>query len=181
VSKPIKVQPSGIAAKDLLRVAVTWEGQQIDQDLSGDVTFENNPEGLSRALAEQAGRFAWWAMLQVKARHRLATLERDLKVRRATVLIESKLKASAATVDVLKALVEVDPEVERLERAVIEADAELQATAVGRDSLKERRESLTTTAALMRQEMEQGLTFRTKEARQRASDYYRNRKAGADG
>lgn len=160
-------------------MAVSWEGQQIEQDLNSDVTFENDPEGLNRALGDQTARVAWWGMLCVRARLRLAQVERDLKVKRAEVLIQSKLKAGAATVDILKAMVDVDPDVEGLERAVIAADSEVQSILVGRDALRDRKDVLMTVASNMRQEMEHGLRVLTPEARQRAQDFYRKRKASA--
>ncbi len=160
---------------ELLRVSVSWEGQQIEQDLNSDVAYDNNPEDLSRAITEQTSRFAWWAMLQVRAKYRLAGLERDLKVKRAEVLIQSKIKAASATVDILKAMVDVDPEVEVLERAVIEAEHEVQATQVGREALKDRKDALSMNSAMMRQEMEQGLRVLTPEARRRADDYRKRR------
>jgi hypothetical protein len=187
--KPKKVQVDGLRGDqvlpndpvvlrigpELLRVAVLWEGQQIEQDLNADVTFENDPEGLNRALGDQVSRSAWWGMLHSRAKHASAVAERDLKVKRAEVLIQSKLKAGAATVDILKAMVDVDPEVEALERRLIEAEAEVQATATGRDALRERKDVLMTVASNMRQEMEQGLRVLTPEARKRAETYRRSR------
>ncbi len=172
-------KPYPVIGPELLRVSVSWEGQQIEQDLNADVTYENDPEGLNRALGDQVGRSAWWGMLHSRAKHAAAVVERDLKVQRAKVLIESKLKATSATVDILKAMVDVDPEVEALERRLIEAEAEVQATATARDALRERKDVLMTVASNMRQEMEQGLRTLTPEARRRADDYRRKRGASA--
>jgi len=180
--KPVKLkapasEPSQPIGQELLRVSITWEGQQIEQDLNSDVTFENDPDGLNKALTEQTSRFAWWAMLQTRAKKRVAILERDLEVQRARVLIESKIKAEKATVDVLKAMVEMDPEVERLERELIEAESDLQATTVGRDSMKERKDTLLAVASNMREEMDHGLRVLTPQAKDRMEKFYRGRVA----
>jgi hypothetical protein len=180
--RPVKMGKTTAAPPDprpigpeLLKVAIAWEGQVIEQDLNSDVTFENDPDGLNKALTEQTSRFAWWAMLQTRAKKRVATLERDIKVKRATVMIEGKLRAASATVDILKAMVEVDPEVERLERALIEAESDLQAVTVGRDSMKERKDSLLAVASNMREEMDHGLRVLTPQARERLEKFYRGR------
>jgi hypothetical protein len=162
---------------ELLKVSITWEGQQIEQDLNSDVTFENDPDGLNKALTEQTSRFAWWAMLQTKAKKRVAILERDLKVKRATVMIEAKIKTPALTEKVLLAVVEADPGVEKLERELIEAESEVQATSVGRDAMKERKDSLLAVASNMREEMDHGLRVLTTQAKDRMEKFYKGRVA----
>lgn len=178
--KPVKMRPAPSDQKpigqELLKVSITWEGQQIEQDLNSDVTFENDPDGLNKALTEQTSRFAWWAMLQTKAKKRVAILERDLKVKRATVMIEAKIKTPSLTEKVLMAVVEADPEVERLELELIEAESDLQATTVGRDSMKERKDSLLAVASNMREEMDHGLRVLTTKAKDRMETFYRKRK-----
>lgn len=177
--KPVKMRPAPADEKpigtELLKVSITWEGQQIEQDLNSDVTFENDPDGLNKALTEQTSRFAWWAMLQTKAKKRVAILERDLKVKRATVLINAKIQTPSMTEKVLMAVVEADPEVEKLERQLIEAESEVQSTTVGRDAMKERKDSLLAVASNMREEMDHGLRVLTTQAKERMERFYRGR------
>lgn len=158
---------------DLFKIEVKWKGQRIIQDLSGDLEVELSPEALNKALSEQTGRFAWWAMLEVRAKKALNTLERDLKVKRAELTSSAKASDPKLTVEAIKAQVELNPEIEKMEREMIEFQTDLDAAAVGRESLRQRKDSLMTISANMRSEMENGLSVK-----ERAKQFFREKNDG---
>jgi hypothetical protein len=51
-----------------LRVTIHIGGQTFEEDLGAQLSVQNNPEALSQAMAEHAGRVAWWLTLEVQAR-----------------------------------------------------------------------------------------------------------------
>jgi hypothetical protein len=166
-----------VIGKELLRIPVTWDKSRIIQDLAPDVEIELSPAALNKALADQPGRYAWWGMLEVKARKVVSILEQQIKVKRAELYTAIKAANEKATVDQVKAAVEVHPELLKLLDDLIGAQEDQEAVRVGREAMHHRKDALVTISANMRAEMESGISG----AKERLEDFLKGRKGKGNG
>lgn len=150
---PVKVV--GLPKIDgLMRIPVTWDKQRIVQDLTPDIEIELSPDALNKALADQAGRYAWWGMLTVKAKKNVSLLDQRLKTRKAELFTSVKAADPKLTVDGVKSAVDTHPDILALQTTIIDAEEDLGAVQVAQEAMRHRRDALVTISSNMRAEME---------------------------
>jgi len=158
--KPSDLTPAtapGTIGQELFKIAVTWDKQRIIQDLAPDVELELSPAALNKALAEQAGRYAWWGLLAVRARRVTSGLEQKMKARRAELFTEIKATDVKLTVDGVKSAVDAHPDVLALQQEILQAQEDQELLTVGQEAMRHRKDALISLSSNMRAEFDAGI------------------------
>lgn len=185
---PTQERPSTAApAPAPLRITVQLGGHTYTEDLEAQAGLSLDPESLNRALAEQPGRFAWWATLEVLARTQRDEYENQLEVLEAALFgkYQEQLNEIAKsdgkktpTLDAIKAQVTLDIEHQTLKTKLIASERDYGLTQAGRKTMEQKRESMITLAANLRAEMEGQFELRKREVDERMRSGHDPRPAG---
>jgi hypothetical protein len=164
----------GTIGQELFKIAVTWDKQRIIQDLAPDVELELSPAALNKALAEQAGRFAWWGLLAVRARRITSGLEQQLKTRKSELYTEIRAGDVKLTVDGVKSAVDAHADVLALQQQVLQAQEDQEALAVGQEAMRHRKDALITISSNMRAELDAGIVGKSplEDAKEKAAKVF---------
>lgn len=167
-----------MAAPGLLRVRVKVGVWDYTEDLESQTAIaqHNDVDALNRGLAESAGRYATWAMLEAEARSEVATAERDLRTFRAKqteILLREKVSRSKRQSDVtalyttaaITARILASQEYKRLTDRLLAAKLTLHRTTVGRKAIRQHKDALLAIGANLRGEMDNRLRTRGAESR----------------
>ena len=161
---------------EILHIHVELGGRVYDGDLDAEARVDTDPVGLNKALAEQSGRFAWWATLEVLAKTLAEQLERQLATRHAELYsyleatltsTDGKGKRSRPTVEKIKSAVLADKVYQNLQERVAQANEQVGLLQVARQTMSMRRDMLMTVASNMRAEREAGIYDHLRETRTR--------------
>jgi hypothetical protein len=151
-------------------------------DLTKQVELHTDLASLNHAMALHSGRYAWWAMHEVHARHRVRELERAMGEHERTVKeLEAKLylrhksqrdgdASNKPTVEQLKAAVASDSERmaaealrNQLQAQIDTSTYEAEQLKVGRETIRGMRDMLMEIARNIREELGAGMTPRVRE------------------
>lgn len=156
-----RLHPVPPPAPPILTVTVNLGDRVQSEDLESQLKIDTDLEGLNRGLAENPGRFAWWGMMEVKARARQAELksqmdllEADLFVQYQTANESPTRQGPKLTVDGLKSQVKMDATYRALAAEYARVNQDVDALNVGRRAMEHRRDSLLAIASNMRAEMD---------------------------
>lgn len=171
-----KLSVKGRPPSGPLHVRVELGGRVYEDDLEAWVRADTDPTGLNRALAEQPGRFAWWAVLEAKAQgqaeqaenHR-ATKHAELYGHYEAALVrhEDGERRTKPTVEAVKAAIQKHPDYQRALAALAAANEQAGVLLAARQAMQERRECLIELARNMREERQAHLQDHLREARER--------------
>lgn len=148
-----------LSGPSILKVSVTIGDQFYEEDLAQVASFENNPEGLNKALAEHPGRFALWAMMEQLSRSRAENLAQDLRwlegeeVERVTETLQAQGK-KVPSITQLKSIVSRFPKVKALTKQVLAAKQDYRRIQVGKRTVEQKKDVVLAIAANMRGEMQ---------------------------
>jgi hypothetical protein len=146
-----------------LRVQLELHGRNYTRDLEVEARVDMDPEGLSRALADLPGLFAFYAAAEAEARAvaKLAELERaKIHAERYTFLesshavTDAKGKRSKPTVEAIKSLIVKDPRYHAAQIATINAERQLDLTVAARQTIQVKKDVTLAAASNYRAELD---------------------------
>lgn len=159
-NKPSWIQeylPQEIVDSALFHFKITLpSGQVIEVDLTKDIDVDY--ENLENELSETPAQFIFWASVYSEMKMMVGIYERKLKARRGVLTEESvKLgheKSIKLTVDAIKAIVEKDEDLNKLEAKLLMLQKHVGKLWFMVDALKMKSEHLRSLAGFKRQERE---------------------------
>jgi len=148
-----------------MKVTVEIDGNRFTEDLGLQVTLQSDIDGLNIALSEQPGRFAWWAMLEVKSRSIHDDLEAQSKLLEAELftkyqtslmggVVKSTGELKAPTLDSIRSAIAMDERMQAVQARLRKAKLDCDQLRVGRQTMEQRRDALLAIASNCRAEME---------------------------
>lgn len=144
---------------NILHIEVELGGRVYSGDLETEARVDTNPAGLNQALAEQPGRFAWWATLETLARTQAeevdrerGTLHAELYSHYEAVLAATNTegKPARATVEKIKSEILKHPPYRALQVKQEKANEALGLLTVARQTMQMRKDVLMAVASNMR-------------------------------
>jgi len=161
---------------DVLQIRVELGGKVFEGDLQAEARVDPDPVGLNQALAEQPGRFAWWATLEVLARSLVEELERDRATKHAELysFYEASLSATDTdgkrakpTVDKIKSEILKHADYRQLQGRLAAATEQHGLLTVARQTMQMRKDVLLAVASNLRAERDAHIHDQLKETRER--------------
>lgn len=156
--------------QDNLRVRVELNGTVYEEDLAAQTGLNLDLAGLNQALAEQPGRFAWWATLEALARAKHEDLTAQLEALDAVLfgqyqtelrtLAENAVKANKSptvkepTLDAIRSRTHLDKNRMILDATARQARLDADLVQVGRRTMEHRKDTVIAIANNMRAEMD---------------------------
>ncbi len=132
----------------------------IAADLAPDVTLSTDAEGLSLALADTPGKFAWWATLEVEARAEAEQVEQARDLRYAELfdtLTAIAPEGKKPTVEATKAAITRDAQYQVWLTRLRGANRQAGLLGVARRAMEHRKDALLAIASNMRKELDAGM------------------------
>lgn len=142
-----------------LLISVTLNGQTYTEDLGLQAAVANDLDGLNRGLAEQAGRYAWWAVLETQARGLLDDAVEALKtyeiVETETIIqsFSNETRAALPSANRIKNMIVARRAHEHLRHAVLVAKKTLRQVQAGKRTIEQRKDLLIEISRNLRGEM----------------------------
>lgn len=145
--------------QDNLRVRVELNGTVYEEDLGVQTGLNLDLVGLNQALAEQPGRFAWWATLEALARAKHEELTAQLESLDAVLFgqYQIELRTGAPkepTLDAIRSKMHLDKRRMVLDAAVRQARLDADLVQAGRRTMEHRKDTVIAIANNMRAEMD---------------------------
>lgn len=146
-----------------LRIDVELNGRTYERDLALEARVELDPEGLSQALADQPGQFAFYSAAEVEARAlaKEAELVRAKKHAELFLFYESSQARTDAdgrrakpTVEAIKSLIAKNPEYLEAQRGLILAERKLDYMVMGRQTMQHKKDVQLAIASNYRAELD---------------------------
>lgn len=141
--------------KDLMVVTGTLDGVEFREDLAELAKISGDLDGVSAAITDGVGRFAWWSTLETLATDREQTAKDALDALEADLM--SRSGDGKVTVTEMKAACRRDPRWGKLHAEWRAAQLQVGMIRVGRKTVEERRDALKELADLLKSEMATGL------------------------
>jgi hypothetical protein len=160
----------------LLHFTVELGSRVYEEDLERDAFIDTNPEGLSRALAENPGRFARWATYEVMAQTLAEAVERELALKHAELYTffeaslastDEKGKRSKPTVERIKSDILKHKDYRAIQERLAAAVAQHRHLTAARQTMRDRKDSLIAIASNMRAELDAQIRSQVREVRDR--------------
>jgi len=157
---------SALKKPEILRVTVDFlDGSKWVEDLGAQLTpLEPDLQGMNLALEEAPGRFAWWGMLEARARGAFDDLEAQVKVLDAELFNQyfqtlnggfmSGGQPKPPTLDAIRSAITLDSRMQVLQARLRKAKLDLDQITVGRRTMDQRKDTLLAIASNWRAEME---------------------------
>ena len=153
-------EPNGLG---FLHIKVTLGGRDYARDLEIEARVDTDPDGLSRALSDMPGLFAWYAAAEAEARAIAKRAELDcskLYAELYTFLEASQVrtttdgKRAKATVEAIKSLVLMDSRYQAAQNAVIAAERQLDLMTAARQTMQVKKDVTLAVASNYRAELD---------------------------
>lgn len=166
----VKAQPS------ILHIRVELGGRVHEGDLEAQARVDTNIDGLNQALAEQPGRFAWWATLEVLGRVQAEELEGQRAALHAELysFFEASLaatdtegKRAKPTIEKIKSEILKHPDYKELLARQAKANEAHGLLTVARQTMQMRKDSLLAVCSNMRSERDSHMHDQLGEVRER--------------
>ena len=146
------------------RPQITVRTEGFDFNLSNQAAIDLNYAALNEAISKNAGLYAVWGVLEVRARREYDDLVTRLEVLEAE-LFEQHRASIGSPVDAIKACVKKDERRVALALEVNEAKEALEMLTVGKKTVGEqKKDTLLAVASNYRAEMQSRLTISDKQA-----------------
>lgn len=155
-----------------LRVA----GHDVQGDLEAEARIATDSDGLSKALAENPARFAWWATLEVLAKAEAEEVENARDALHAELFshyeavlsrTDTEGKRAKATVGAIEAAILKAPQYQAALVKVTAANKSAALLGVARRAMEHRKESLLAVASNYRAELDARIRDQVREVRER--------------
>ena len=146
----------------ITNLAVKLGERMYKGDVDSELAFTTDPEGLNKALAENPGKFAWWAMLEVHAKAQLEELDSRRNLMKAELygryenLLTTDVggKEKRPTVAAIEAAVQEDESYQKLVARVQAARKDYDVLTVMRQAIVQRKDVLLAIASNYRAELD---------------------------
>jgi len=153
---------SGTLKRQPIQVSLSIAGRQYSADLETQTRIPADADGLSQALADGPGLFAWWASLEAWARAQaeLAEKVKDTCYAELYTFHEAALsrtvgdKREKATVDRVRSAVVQDKRYQAAWDNLIKANEAAGLAQAGRRAMEQRKEALLAVASNYRAELD---------------------------
>lgn len=176
---PGPVAPPGMARQGAVKptqISLRVAGHDVQGDLEAEARIATDPEGLSKALAENPARFAWWATLEAlaKAEAEEAGNARDAlhaelfsHYEAALSRTDTEGKRAKATVGAIEAAILNAERYQAALTRVVAANKSAALLGVARRAMDHRKESLLAVASNYRAELDARIRDQVREVRER--------------
>lgn len=160
----------------IMHLTVTLGDRVYDGDLEAEARVDTDPAGLNQALAEQPGKFAWWATLEVLSRALAESVERELAIKHAELYAHYEAAMSSTdtdgkrarpTVDKIKSQVIRHKDYVAIQQRLASAAEQRELLTVARQTMQMRKDSLLAVASNMRAERDAHIHDQLRETRDR--------------
>jgi len=149
-------------------MSIDLSGRVFDEDLTAQLAFSSDPQGLNEALVDHANRFAHWAAMECVAKENLEEAKNGMKLleadlfRRIEKTLTEEQDGKKPTLDRIRSEMVKRDDYQEGSDTVARAQVMLDRIVVGRQAMMHRKDCLIEVARNMRAEMDAGLVVQSR-------------------